>query len=348
MILVLGSDPRAAMLARRLDGRHAADFDATSMRDVRRVVAEHEPTAVVWMRFWDDIAAAERDENRAYLENSEAVISLAAATMEFSATPVLVSTPELFGQRGGPWAESDDPTPRSVWAESRRRGEVLLMRAAPHAVVLRVGPLLSDDLSVERSALAAGVSTGPSRRVSPVSVGALATSIRAVLAAKAKGVVHVTADEAPVREHELWTSIAEALGVAPTAVRHRQDDHLAPNAGMRADRLGKMLEGPLPSWRAVLEGPAPAPVAAESEPTDNTWARTSRYTATRDVLARGDSSGGEGPADLFVERGKIALTVVKDGEESDRIVPAESAANIPAGATWSYVALADSVVFGVR
>lgn len=355
MILVLGNAPTAPQLARHLDGQHDAAFDPSSMRDVRRVIAEHRPSAVVWMQFDDDVEAAERDENRAYVANSEAVISLAAATMEFSATPVLVSTPELFGQRGGPWAESDEPSPRSVWAESRRRGEVLLMRAAPKAIVLRVGPILSDDLSVERAALEAGVSTGPSRRVSPIGVEGLAYAIRRVLTSDVKGVVHVAPDEAPVREHELWTTIAEALGIAPTHVRHASDDRLAPNASMRVDRLAKLLDGPLPSWRAVLDRAARNPSRAPEPPKETAsspfaagsavWAKTDRYAAAREALAKGDARAGAGAVALFVERGKIALTIEVDGTESDRILRAQESAEV-AGA-WSYVALAESVVFSV-
>ncbi len=353
MILVLGNAPCAAQLAHHLDGRHDVAFDATSMRDVRRVIAEHRPSAVVWMQFDDDIAAAERDENRAYLANSEAVISLAAATMEFSATPVLISTPELFGQRGGPWAESDEPSPRSVWAESRRRGEVLLMRAAPKSIVLRVGPILSDDLSVERAALEAGVTTGTSRRVSPIGVEALAYAIRRVLTADVKGVVHVAPDEPAVREHELWTTLAEALGLPPTRVTHTNDDRVSPNASMRVDRLGKWLDAPLPSWRAVLERAAKAPPPPVSTPPavapgPNVWAKNDRFTATRDALAQGDARSGAGPAALFVEAGKIAVTVVAGGEESDRIVRGQESIEIAAGASWSLVALAESVVFSVR
>ena len=347
MILVLGGGVRGAQLAAKLGGPFESDFETTSMRDVRRVVAAHEPTGVVWMASSEDVVAAETDEDRAYLENAEAVINLAAATMEFSATPILVSTPEVFGQRGGPWSEADEPQPRSVWAESRRRGEILLMRAAPRALVLRVGPLLSRGLVAERDVLAEPVEVGAARRVSPIGIDALGDAIEALLAADVAGVVHVAPDEPAVRERDLWIALAEALKIGIENVRSTEERALAaPNPAMHADRLRKVAVT-LASWRTSLDDVAPAavPASAPKDEGPDVWAEGDGWSVARRSLERGATMGGEGPRVLFVEDGKIALTVVADGRERDVILKRGDFEALTAAARYELVALSKAVVF---
>jgi dTDP-4-dehydrorhamnose reductase len=341
-------------VARALSAAHVTDFDPTSMRDVRRVVAEHEPAAVVWMAFWDDVDAAEAAEDRAYRHNAEAVISLAAATMEFAATPVLISTPEVFGQRGGPFAESDDPEPRSVWAESRRRGEIHLNRAAPKALILRAGPILSEGLAAEQRALRGGLAVGAARKVSPISAAALAIAIEKLLAAGTKGVVHL-APEAPVRERDFYNAIAERAGLPP--VRERQLRELeSPSPAMRSDRL-EAVTGALPRWRDALEtlvsgndaaSPSdsvptlPGALNVAALPAAAVWARGEGWAASRYALDTGATVDGEGALALFVEAGKVALTA----GDRDEILKAGQHTQT-AGVRHRIVALQPSIVFTV-
>lgn len=347
MILVLGEGPRAASLAGALDAKHEEEFDPLSMRDVRRVVAKHEPSAVVWMSFWDDVDAAESAEDRAYRHNDEAVISLAAASMEFKAVPVLVSTPEVFGQRGGPFAESDEPEPRSVWAESRRRGEVHLARAAPSALIVRAGPILTEGLVYEQHLVRDGLTVGAARKTTPVTASAVAAAIVKFLDAGAKGTVHV-AGEAPVRERDLYNAIAERAGLPPVRERELRATE-APSPALRADRL-QALDKRLPDWRDALEslGSASPARPAEPEPSvgDGVWARGPGWTASRHELDIGGSIEGEGELAMYVELGKVVLTVTGE-RERDEIVRVGSNATVQKGERHRIVALEKSVLFTV-
>lgn len=270
MILVLkGRGGLAEGIARGLEahGRAVAldlDVDIASMREVRRAVAERKPDAVVLAECWDDPDACEADPDRAFIWNAEAAIHLAAACLEFQAVPVLLSTPEVFGIKGGPWFESDEASPSSTWARTRLRGEQLLTRATNTALILRAGPILSDGLARERALFEAGAGASPIEEaddewVTPVSAFDVGRAIHALLEAKASGLFHVAASEPPVSRLELYRAIATALGHGADVVVGQSGRLLSRRAArarapaLLAQKLARYLPAPILSWRTALD-----------------------------------------------------------------------------------------------
>src|SRR5262249_33215199 len=145
--------------------------------------------------------------------NAEAAIHLAAACLEAKATPIFISTAEVFGKSGGPWSESDDPTPPSAYARTKLQGEQFLMRANKAALIVRTGPVLSEGYVEERPRFAAPFQEASDELVSPISAYELGQAIAALVDANARGLFHVASSRAESRA-DLWKRIAREAGEA--------------------------------------------------------------------------------------------------------------------------------------
>ena len=117
------------------------------MSEVRRSVARYEPATIIVEGGLNDPEAAEASMDVAFKENAENLIHVGAAALEFQARLVLLSSAEVFGQRGGPWIESDQARPISCLGQSLLRGETLLGRMIPSLLVLRTGPRLTREIA---------------------------------------------------------------------------------------------------------------------------------------------------------------------------------------------------------
>lgn len=381
MILVLpGPSGGFEGLARGLEGEGRAvtaqpAADLATMRGVRAAVEAVRPEAVILAAEYGDREGCEADEDRAFRENAEAAINLAAAALEFGAVPVLVSTAEVFGQSGGPWSEADTPQPPSVYAQSKLRGEQFLARAAPNALVVRVGPVLDDGLPELAARLQDDVEAADDELVSPVGAVDLGRAIHALLEARISGVVHVANAGAPVSRAELFTRAARALGIDPERVRGRSGRAIegrAPRpraATLHTDRLSKALDAPLRSWLAALEEAAEAqprrdagapavPLAAGGEVgavevftphpsgrdhgTALELARAEDHHADLLSLDAGKQlSARRHPRrarTLHVISGKVLLEAL-DGPETDHVLRPGRSVTVPAGAAYRLTAV---------
>ncbi len=266
MILVLAPLPLAEALARGLAAAGLevvvdTDVDLGSMRAVRAAVAARRPEVVVLIAPLLDAEIAEAEPDRAFRANAEGAINLAAAALEFAALPVLISSAEVFGQRGGPFGESDAPEPASALAESLLRAEKFLARAAKEHLILRAGALLDEGLEAERARLAGGpVFEADDEVVSVTFADPLGRALAALLAARVRGVVHVAQPGPEVTRAALLQRIALALGLPPASVVGRPGRSLerraarARRALLFTDRLARVMPAGLPSWeRSLLE-----------------------------------------------------------------------------------------------
>ena len=384
ILLLQGPTPRLLGLARGLaaEGREVhvdAEVDLGSMRGVRAAVAAVRPTVAVLTGTLDDPEACEADPNRAFAANAEAAINLAAACMEFDAQPVLISSAEVFGQRGGPWSEADAPEACSLLGESMLRGEKFLRRAAKRALVVRVGPVLEDGLAALSARLEpAGLEEADDDLVSPIGAYDLGRALHALAAAGVDGVVHAAAPSPPVSRAELLRRAAKALGRDPGLVRGVPSRALtsprAQRAALLTDRLKKALAAPLMSLDEALAEAAKsaAPVTSAAPPVTEaaalvpateggplelstpkpqpaahgevlTWARGAGYGAR---LHRFRPGAHLGPRSLSAEitvhvvAGKVLLEATGPGPEAtDHVLKPGTSARIPAGTQHRLVAI---------
>lgn len=122
----------------------AADHAALDIADsdaVERAVAHFRPTVVVNCAAYNNVDGAEEDAQAALRVNAIALRGLARAARAHDATLVHYSTDFVFdGETDRPYAETDSPNPRSVYAASKLLGD-WFAADAPRHYVLRVESL---------------------------------------------------------------------------------------------------------------------------------------------------------------------------------------------------------------
>ncbi|MEM7675082.1 MAG: sugar nucleotide-binding protein [Myxococcota bacterium] len=329
--------------------RVETEVDVTDMRTVRGLVAEYQPRAVLHMAFLDSVASCEVDVERAFLHNAESVINLVAATMEFHAVPIIWSPAQILG-RGG--TEDDEPQPNSTWTESRAKGEVFLMRAAPTGLIVRSGPLLSHDLSIEKERLRRGLTVG-TVKVQPVLARWFGRFLHVALRAELNGVLHMLSAGPEQAENEVWSRIAEAVGLPTTGLR--VDTAAGTGSAVLTSRRTKAMAqlGVPPAWTDVFQpaseapsvspsvGAKPAkakeqpPVVVSERPPVWAWVfeagETKTWTVSTSVLCR-------------VVTGKVLL---EEGEQ-DHVLKAQKAVHIASGSTVRVTAPTSAVVIVVE
>lgn len=330
--------------------------NAASMRDLRAAVARHKPTVVILAESYDDAAACDQDPDRAYRENAEAAISLAAAALEFGARPVLLSTAEVYGQGPGPWSEADVPEPSSNFANSMLRAEQFLARASKLALIARCSAIYGDGLLEEVERLQAGQGSSSAELLSPISAFELGRAITALVGAEQTGVVHVVAGGPPASRAEVDQKILEWTGLQPGVLRspsERRRGH-----ALFGDRLRKFHQPP--TWTQALEAAAalapPAPVNAPAPPapaplaggTSMRFASGPGYEAHLHTLLAGErllARSAARPSTLLVTHGKVLVELLAGTPEAtDHVLKAKGTLLIPAGATFTLLAADDSAV----
>ncbi len=116
-------------------------LDITDAAAVERMVGRMRPAAIVNCAAYNDVDGAEDDAKRALSVNAFGVLTLARAAREAQSTLVHYSSDFVFdGETTRPYAEDDEPRPRSVYAASKLLGE-WFATDAPRHYVLRVESL---------------------------------------------------------------------------------------------------------------------------------------------------------------------------------------------------------------
>ena len=134
MVARLGSEHDVTGWARQ-------DIDLRRHQDVREAISELSPEAIVNCAGYSQVDAAEDDQVTALEVNGMVVGTLARAAAAVDAVLMHYGTDFVFaGSASVPYAETDTPEPRSVYAQSKLIGEWLAADAPKH-YVLRVESL---------------------------------------------------------------------------------------------------------------------------------------------------------------------------------------------------------------
>ncbi|HEX8029730.1 MAG TPA: sugar nucleotide-binding protein, partial [Vicinamibacterales bacterium] len=113
-----------------------ADVDLTHHQDVREAIRELAPDAIVNCASYNNVDGAEDEQALALDVNAMVVGTLARAAAERNAILFHYSTDFVFaGTSTTPYTESDQPEPRSVYAQSKLIGEWLAADAPQHYVI---------------------------------------------------------------------------------------------------------------------------------------------------------------------------------------------------------------------
>jgi dTDP-4-dehydrorhamnose reductase len=259
-------------------------LDFTDAAATERLIGEAAPDWIFCAAGLIFVDYCEGAPAEAYRANRDAPAAAARVAARRGAGFVYYSTEYVFDGASGPYAETDQPNPLSVYGRSKLEGERAVMQAHASALVVRTtvvyGPepqgknfvyqLLRRLRAGERMVVA------DDQRSSPTYNEDLAVASVALAERGVAGVIHVAGPE--VLDRYAFARIAcevfalDAGLLAPTPTGALQQRAARPlNAGLRIDRARALVASPLRGPREGLE--AMRAVLAEGASVDRSGGR---------------------------------------------------------------------------
>ena len=178
------------------------DMEICDHASTREVLTGLRPDAVINTAAYHRVDDCEDHESRAFETNAAAVLNLGRICNDLDALLVHVSTDYVFGgdgDRTSPYTEEDPPSPLSVYGASKLAGENLLREECRRHLIVRTSGLygLAGDRNFVAIMLGLARKGRPLRvvddqRLGPTYTAHLASKMVQLLAAGARGTVHVT------------------------------------------------------------------------------------------------------------------------------------------------------------
>lgn len=262
---LLGSALRAAVPAGAvLDAPPRVLLDATHVDALERALSSARPDWVVTCAAYTAVDAAESNADEAQRLNADAVGMLGRLASAHGVRVLLPSTDYVFGgERSTPWREDDEPAPQSVYARSKRAGELALRASGATSLILRTGWLYgSRGRSFPATMWTRALERSPSRVVddqtgAPTFVGDIAAWCWDLMARNTDGIIH-----ASNAGETTWFAVAQRVyaragwpeGVTPVSTAEFGAAAPRPSYSvLDCSRFDAILPGARRSWDEALD-----------------------------------------------------------------------------------------------
>jgi len=242
-----------------------SDLDISDRDAVFSTFERIVPSIVLNCAAYTNVDGAETNADQCYAANANGVENLAAASKEFGAVFVTVSTDYVFdGERDGFYSEDDVPNPQGVYAKSKYEGELRAAAANPDAMIVRSGWIYGEFgtnlLSVMPDLLAGGkkITAIADSFGTPTYAYDLAGRIRELAGLKAKGIYHATNSGPGTSFFEFAGAVADIGGFDPGLILRVSKDSLARpaprpvNSRLMSVRSDDLELRPLRDWKKAL------------------------------------------------------------------------------------------------
>jgi dTDP-4-dehydrorhamnose reductase len=250
---------------------HSTDIDTLDIVDRTAVAGVFEafrPQVVIHGGAFTAVDACESDVDTAFAVNALGTRHLAEASARIGAHLLYVSTDYVFdGTLDRPYAEWDEPNPRSVYGRSKLAGEREVAATAPGSTVVRTAWVSgAHGANMVKTVLRlAAAGTGPLRfvddqRGTPTFTADLAPTIVRLALDRRPGTFHVT-NHGETTWFGFARAVLAAAGLDPERVEPIGTDDLDPPrpaprpANSRLDNAALRLSGlpALPEWTDALD-----------------------------------------------------------------------------------------------
>lgn len=185
--------------ADRLEAPGCRTLDITDLGQVRGIMADVLPDAVINSAAYTNVDTAETDEDAAYRVNALGAWNLSLACQAVDVPMMYVSTDYVFdGTLGRRYDEYDATNPQSVYGKSKRAGEIHVERLCPKHYIVRTAWLFGHaGKNFVETILKAGLERPELRVVDdqwgcPTSTVELADAMVSILESERYGTYHVT------------------------------------------------------------------------------------------------------------------------------------------------------------
>ena len=174
-----------------------AEMNIADAVSVRSAVGSHRPDAIINCAAYTNVDGAEGEPEKAREANIAGPLNLALAARELDCGFVTISTDYVFdGANKGFYTQRDTPNPQSVYATTKRHGEIETVNAYARTIVVRSGWIYGDGgtnfLSVMHKLLAEGKKIKAIRDSygTPTFAGDLAKRLRDLAELDLPGIYH--------------------------------------------------------------------------------------------------------------------------------------------------------------
>lgn len=228
------------------------ELDVLDADAVMQFVKAHQPSAIIHLAAATDTARCENDPSYAYTLNGAGTLNVALAAQAVGAVMVYVSTSRVFsGDKQGPYAETDEPNPGSVYGKSKRLGEVITSLVATEHIIVRTswvfgggsardnkfyGTVLKKLLGGDKELVMLDDVRG-----TPTYAKDLIESIKEMLEKKSRGIFHV-GNGAPATRADIARCMVEHVGlttsIRPVGREYFETGYLLPaNEAISSERI---------------------------------------------------------------------------------------------------------------
>lgn len=264
---LLRTDGSAIGVARSAPPGRSVPFEALDLSDSasrRGLIARTMATSVLHCAALSSIEAAQDNPLLTHEVNVVAAADLARQASEAGAAFVYISSDAVFDGVAGDYSEESPTSPQSEYGRSKARGEEAVLAANPEALVARVnfyGWSATGRRSLAEfffNRLRDGVQTPGFADVivSTLQVGYLVETLRALVAVRVSGVLHVASRE-PTDKYSFGCHLAQTFGLDPDLIiRARSSNYLqhrrGANLSLDVRRVEAVLGAPMANQRAGL------------------------------------------------------------------------------------------------
>ncbi len=251
-----------------LPGAAWHSVDITREPEVRGLVADIKPSAVVDLAAIADVDRAERERELASAVNVEAARVVASACREAGSCCIYFSSDAVFAGTAERYVEADPAGPVNWYGRTKADGERAVREACPSAVIVRISLVLGFPVTDGNSflaglekKLAAGVVTQcPAEEIrTPIDVATLASCVLELCRSDFTGAIHLGSTNS-VDRLTLTRRAASLMGFAQNLVAAQQPSKPQPGRAARhargvisVEKARGLLVTPLLDWEQSLK-----------------------------------------------------------------------------------------------
>jgi dTDP-4-dehydrorhamnose reductase len=177
----------------------SSDADIRKREEVERLLTATRPEWIVLAAAYTDVDGSERDPDGAFAVNAKGTENVAVIARKYGAKVLYVSTDYVFdGKSNRPYESTDPIAPINTYGESKARGEKAIQDNLQDWCIVRTSWLFGASGSSFPEKILRAAETRPELSVVSDQVGSptftrdLASAIRQLIHAEARGFVNVT------------------------------------------------------------------------------------------------------------------------------------------------------------
>ena len=200
-------------------------IDITQLNDLKRLIVEEEPDAIIHIAALGDVDLCEKDIALAWRTTVEPSMKIASMASKMGCFAVYLSTDYVFDGERGNYKEYDVPNPINYYGLTKLMGEIAFRSSCPKCATVRAssiygfGPGILNFAKYLVKKLKSGepIKTLVDQYTSPTQATLLSKAIVEIVEERMAGIFHVAGER--MSRYEFAIKIAEVLGLDKSLIQ---------------------------------------------------------------------------------------------------------------------------------